>query len=1715
MRQAASIWNTSGILRLAIAGLAILAISLGMTAGAGTSAAGDDSLPLPTEQAGQEEPGHGPGPAFGAEDAVEGSAGEGDRGDGDKVPSIPEKRELKYPNLGSRLNDMAVLAEEGEASAQEAAEGATAQREGLVAVTVYLSGNVADVVDFLEDNGGDPRNVGEDYIEAYVPVSVLGDLSEQPGVLRVREIVPPQPDQAGPTTGQGPSVHSSLTWNQAGLSGQGVKVGVIDGFFGFNDFRELMGTELPSTVQARCYTEVGRFTRNIADCENDVFGSDHGTIVAETVIDIAPEVDLYIASPVSLGDTIEVVDWMVAEGVSVIVRSESYIFDGPGDGTSPFSNSPLNTIDRAVDGGVTWVNAAGNAAERTWFGGYSDADLDGWIEFNEFDETIALRLEAGDLIQVQLRWEGAWSDAASDFDLYLVDEFRTLLAFSVNPQSGGSGHVPSEYLEYVIPWDGEYHVAVAYYSGSVPGWLQVMVSGVESIQHYTQNGSITNPSESANPGMLAVGAAPLYNVQAIETYSSRGPTPDGRVKPDVVGATCGATALTPLDDDGEGFCGTSQAAPHVAGLAALVRQRFPDYTPAQIASYLKSNAAQREAPDPNNTWGHGFALLPALPRGCAEFVPGLESDCDTLLGMRDSLMGSGSLNWAPYRSIAEWEGVTVAGAPQRVTELSLTGKGLTGEIPAALGDLSSLTVLSLSDNQLTGDIPAALGSLVNLEGLFLWGNQLTGDIPAALGDLSSLTVLSLSDNQLTGEVPQGLTDMTALEYFGFYSNQGLCAPLDDAFQVWLQSIPIVHGSSCALADSPEDRSVLVELYRATDGDNWENVDNWLRDRPIREWRGVTNDADGRVTGLYLFSNQLTGEIPTELGDLANLETLSLWGNELTGEIPTGLGNLSNLTVLSLSQNQLTGRIPTELGDLANLETLSLGDNELTGEIPTGLGNLSNLTVLSLSSNQLTGEIPAELGDLANLEELYLWDNQLTGEIPIGLGNLSNLTVLSLSSNQLTGEIPAELGDLANLEELYLWDNQLTGEIPIGLGNLSNLTVLSLSSNQLTGEIPAELGDLANLEELYLWDNQLTGEIPIGLGNLSNLTVLSLSRNQLSGRIPTELGDLANLETLSLWDNELTGQIPAALGGLSSLDELYLSQNGLTGCIPKGLQRVTNNDFSELGLPFCVVEFPAQETGERSVAEDTGAGMPIGDPVQATSSGATLTYTLGGTDVASFGIDSGTGQTRTSAALDYETRAIYEVTVTATDSDGESNSIDVTITVRDVDEAPVLSGSAAVNHAENGTAVATYTATDPEGASLIWSLSGDDAGDFSITGGALAFKTAPDFETEADADTDNVYEVTVEVSDGTNSDSMDVAITVTDEDEAPVLTGNANISYPTGGTDSVATYTATDPEGASLTWSLSGDDAGDFSIMGGVLAFMTTPDADAPTDADTDNVYDVTVTVTDSSRESATIDVTITVTDVNQAPAFPDSEDGTRSVAENMAAGVNIGAAVRASDPDGDALTYTLGVTGAASFDIDPDSGQLFVKAPLDYETKDEYSVTVTATDPSGESATRAVTITVIDVDEAPTLRSNSGLDGFDYPENRTGPVEAFIAIDPEGASLTWSLSGDDAADFTITGGELAFAATPDVDAPADADTDNVYEVIVEVSDGTNEATVTVTVTVTEEAPQTLLERYDTNGNGSIEKSEVIVAINDYLFGTGADAISKNDVIEVINLYLFG
>ena len=374
------------------------------------------------------------------------------------------------------------------------------------------------------------------------------------------------------------------------------------------------------------------------------------------------------------------------------------------------------------------------------------------------------------------------------------------------------------------------------------------------------------------------------------------------------------------------------------------------------------------------------------------------------------------------------------------------------------------------------------------------------------------------------------------------------------------------GISEITVANPE-RAALVALYEATGGPNWANSDNWLTDAPLGDWQGVSTDGSGRVVDLSLRSNNLTGPIPSELGDLVNLKGLDLEGNALEARIPSELGDLVNLRRLDLEGNALEGRIPSELGDLVNLRWLDLRYNDLTGPIPSELGDLVNLRWLWLEANNLTGPIPSELGDLVNLLELHLPRNALEGPIPSELGDLGNLRDLNLSYNDLTDLIPPELGDLANLKFLSLHGNALEGPIPPSFLQLDKLEVFRTGQNDglcvpgisafvawLEGierrdgaDAFCNGSDRKALESVFAraggsgWTNAdgwMVGSAldewhGVGVDSLGRVTALDLERNGLSGRLSASLGALARMTELRVGGNAaLSGALPQSLSALS-------------------------------------------------------------------------------------------------------------------------------------------------------------------------------------------------------------------------------------------------------------------------------------------------------------------------------------------------------------------------------------------------------------------------------------------------------------------------------------------------------------------------------------------------------------------------------------------------------
>ena len=571
-------------------------------------------------------------------------ADEGKRSDltqGLANPDLPGQDELTFPNLGSALSDVADgswgsqygadFASSGD-SGNDAPTGGVAaspfdpadsgnQTATMVALSIIVDGNVQRVVNVINNNGGDVRNVLDNYIEAYVPTTALATLARTPGVSWARELDQPMTTKGRVTSG-GVAQHLANAWHSAGIKGQGVKVGVIDitsrptSRDGFTGVPALMGTDLPSTIVARCYTDVGTYTSDIADCSKATYGSaggpsagsTHGTRVAETVMDIAPEASLYISNGTSAVDFRKAVEWMHGQGVKVIVYSVNWSYHGPPDGTTPYKYGALETVRWAADNGIVWVNAAGNHHLDGWYGTPTDADNDNILEWEAGEEDKTLSLLPGSSARVYMRWDDVWFKAVNDLSLVAVSNAgqpnESVIATSNDAQDGGDYDVPKEWITLTNPGSQTATVALRVKSmdGSKPSWVQLVVWG-GVLARATNGYSVGSPADSPHLGVLGVGAG---SPTGLHNYSSRGPTPDSRIKPDIIGAAGHGTATRPS------FFGTSAAAPHVGGLAALVAQQNPNFTPTQITSYLKTHAAPRGTPVPNSEWGHGFAQLPSL-----------------------------------------------------------------------------------------------------------------------------------------------------------------------------------------------------------------------------------------------------------------------------------------------------------------------------------------------------------------------------------------------------------------------------------------------------------------------------------------------------------------------------------------------------------------------------------------------------------------------------------------------------------------------------------------------------------------------------------------------------------------------------------------------------------------------------------------------------------------------------------------------------------------------------------------------------------------------------------------------------------------------------------------------------------------------------------------------------------------------------------------------
>jgi len=352
----------------------------------------------------------------------------------------------------------------------------------------------------------------------------------------------------------------------------------------------------------------------------------------------------------------------------------------------------------------------------------------------------------------------------------------------------------------------------------------------------------------------------------------------------------------------------------------------------------------------------------------------------------------------------------------QLKEIALQSNQLTGNIPSEIGNLTQLSYLNMGYNQFIGNLPNEIGNLSQLIRFYLNNNQLT-NLPN-LSNLTNLFKCYISNNKFEfNDLENANIDWSSISY-KTYSPQAeipisktvsgdnatftvSCGGSNNTYK-WYKEYTIISGENtasltvdnttdayyhCEIEDTnfPElkiktqlgltgnisitngvlslDYNALLELYNSTDGDNWTNNTNWKSAEDVINWYGITV-KNSRVTKVKMYYNNLTGSLPSDIGNLRQLTEFNLGSNHLTGNIPTQIGNLTNLNKLYLHNNQLSDNIPSEIGNLTNLNELYIGNNQITGSIPTEIGNLTSLFYLHLDDNKFT-----DLPDLSSLTNL--------------------------------------------------------------------------------------------------------------------------------------------------------------------------------------------------------------------------------------------------------------------------------------------------------------------------------------------------------------------------------------------------------------------------------------------------------------------------------------------------------------------------------------------------------------------------------------------------------------------------------------------------------------------------------------------------------------------------------------------------------------------------
>ena len=471
----------------------------------------------------------------------------------------------------------------------------------MVTAVIVLSpsATASDLAGVVRDAGGRIEGQFRELVKVGLPASALRGVASHAAVARMRPPYYPSPKEI--TSEGAPVIGADDFIRRMGVDGSGVVVGVLD--VSFQNAEELIGSELPAESSA---------TPFVLD-NLDEFDSPHGTACAEIVHDIAPGAELYLAAFEDLVSWGEQLDQLIGARVDIISHSIGFDNIFPPDGDHIIAE----IVDEIAASGILFVTAAGNEAERYYQGTWQDVDQDGFLEFGDqhlFGASISVNPHQ--TTEVRLRWDDPFGASEHDYDLFVVkpgfvrnwdisEDNPDIVASSRDVQAGVQD--PLELLSFES--EEEVLYAIVRHDPASPlnssQTFYLWASNDISANLARPAGTLTLPADAR--GALSVGAITWDSLE-VQSFSSRGPTADGRMKPDLV-----APDLVSTVSFGKGqFSGTSASTPHVAGAAALVLSANPFMDVASLRAALEAatNLLGRETT--NNDIGLGLIDLRQL-----------------------------------------------------------------------------------------------------------------------------------------------------------------------------------------------------------------------------------------------------------------------------------------------------------------------------------------------------------------------------------------------------------------------------------------------------------------------------------------------------------------------------------------------------------------------------------------------------------------------------------------------------------------------------------------------------------------------------------------------------------------------------------------------------------------------------------------------------------------------------------------------------------------------------------------------------------------------------------------------------------------------------------------------------------------------------------------------------------------------------------------------